>query len=47
MSLHNNSNFAFKDVLKIQSSVIEHLTKLMASMLTKLNQTEVENSALN
>jgi hypothetical protein len=26
--------------------MIEHLTKPMASMLTKLNQTEVENSAI-
>lgn len=41
MSLHNNNNFTFKDVIKIQNGIIENLTKPMASMLTKLNQNQV------
>jgi len=42
MSLHNNNNFSFKDVLKIQNGIIEYLTKPMALMLTKLNNSQVE-----
>lgn len=40
MSLHNNNNFSFKDVLKIQNGIIDYLTKPMASMLMKLSQTQ-------
>lgn len=43
MSLHNTNNFSFKDVLKIQNGIIDHITKPMSSMLTKLNQTQVED----
>ena len=42
MSLHNNNNFSFKDVLKIQNGIIEYLFKPMALMLTKLNNSQVE-----
>jgi len=43
MSLHNNNNFSIKDVIKIQTGIVDYLTKPMASMLTKFNQTQVED----
>jgi len=46
MSLHNNNNFTFKDVLKIQNGIIENLTKPMAFMLTELNNTQIEHSVM-
>lgn len=46
MSLHNNNNFTFKNVLKMQNGIIENLTKPMAFLLTKLNKTQVEQSVI-
>lgn len=46
MSLHNHNNFTFKDVTKIQNNIIANLTKTMASMLTKLNQTQVVDTII-
>lgn len=43
MSLHNNNNFSIKDVIQIQTGIVDNLTKPIASMLTKFNQTQVED----
>jgi len=46
MSLHNNNIFSIKYVIKIQTGIVDNLTKPMASMLTKFNQTQVEDSTV-
>lgn len=44
--IHNNI-FSIKDVLKIQTGIVDNLTKPMASILSKLNQTQVgDNDAV-